>query len=258
MSSLYPIPSHRKTGDIDLYTDSLDESVLSNKQANRRAEHLLFQQGALLLDKTDDNSIEAVMMFKGCKLENHRCFIAQGSSRFMQEVESELHRLLNPILLTLGDSTFKIPSEEFNRLYLPFHTAAHFSGRGLSIHHFCDWYCFVKRYGYRVPSLPFNLVYQDFVTAMTTFCVLYLGLKIDNFTITPSSRNLAERMLKETFHTPYLVKDSVFPMNLVYKVQHFFYSRKNANLSIGSSSFLGAFIGGIKANFREGRFFKAD
>ena len=45
LSTLYPIPSHREGGDIDIYTYSAEPSRMSDKEANRLADELMRIQG---------------------------------------------------------------------------------------------------------------------------------------------------------------------------------------------------------------------
>lgn len=71
LSTLYPIPSHREGGDIDIYTFSGSESI-SDSEANQLADSLIEQQGQKIdVDKTPKHS---VFYFNGILVENHKTF----------------------------------------------------------------------------------------------------------------------------------------------------------------------------------------
>ena len=45
LSTLYPVPTHREGGDIDIYTYAADRAVMSDAEANRLADDLMRRQG---------------------------------------------------------------------------------------------------------------------------------------------------------------------------------------------------------------------
>jgi hypothetical protein len=257
LSPLYPVPAHRKIGDIDIFTLSADHTKLTDEEANRLTEKLLFEQGATLHDAaaTTPDSREVGFDFHDILIENHHMFINLGKDDFNKQVEKLLHRYLAPSTIRLGDYTIGIPSVEFNRLYLPFHTATHFIGRGLSLHHFADWYSFLQRYGFELPEGITDAPFLSFVRAMTFLCVRYLDLGNTDILVTPHEKALADRLLNEVLHTPYLGKQTSPLKAMYFKFRHYAYSRQNAKLSIGCNSLLREATSRIISNIKEGRIF---
>lgn len=257
LSPLYPVPAHRKIGDIDIFTYSADHSKLTDEEANRLTEKLLFEQGATLHDAaaTTPDSREVGFDFHDILIENHHMFINLGRDNLNTQVENLLHRYLAPSTVRLGEYSIGIPSVEFNRLYLPYHTATHFVGRGLSLHHFSDWYCFIQRYGFEIPEGINDVPFISFVKALTFLCTRYLNLGNTDLLVTHHEKMLADRLLNEALHTPYLKKQTSALKTLYYKFRHYSYSRQNAKLSIGCNSLIKETTSRIISNIREGRIF---
>jgi hypothetical protein len=257
LAPLYPTPAHRKIGDIDIYTQSADTSALTDQEANRLIETLLFNIGATYNDEAaiTPDSREIGFILNNILIENHHSFINAGENKFSRIVEQQLQSLNEPSQLTVADGFINIPNPAFNRLYLPYHTATHFAGRGLSLHHFADWYCYLQQYGYNNAEDSSNQVFQHFTHALTYVCTHYLGLNNLSFEASDYEKELAKRLLLETLRKPYLQQTSSTLNNIYNKFCHFFYSRKNARASIGSEPLMKQMTERIICNIREGRIF---
>ena len=73
LSTLYPVPTHRECGDIDIYTFSADKNVLSDEEANRLADEILLKQMAILGESTSRK--HSVFKYKETICENHNMFL---------------------------------------------------------------------------------------------------------------------------------------------------------------------------------------
>jgi hypothetical protein len=218
LSTLYPIPSHREGGDIDIYTYSASKNMSDNK-ANALADTLMMQQG-LDIDckKTPKHSS---FYYKGIPVENHKTFLNVHAYQIAKQMEEVLKERMNPQPVTLGTEEILIPSAEFNTLFVFFHAAQHL-GSGLSIHHLRDWAVLINRYG-----LPKGITDKRLLRAMsafTTLCNQLLGTTVE----VKEEKKFAEKILNEMLHPRYykqpLPKSKI--KIVVYKVKRFIYTQK--------------------------------
>ena len=197
-SSYYPVPSHREGGDIDIYTFSADQSVMSDKEANSLADQLMEQQNI----KVDfEHAKHSVFYYHNVPIENHKSFLDIEELKIAVPVEAELKKVMSPkdIALLDGECTIKIPSSAFNTLFISFHAMQHY-GTGMTLHHLCDWACLLNRQGLQVPQSITNPYYLSMISTLTAFTNKYLGTDVQ----TDSTDEAVDRMMYEILHSPYL------------------------------------------------------
>lgn len=204
-STLYPVPSHREGGDIDIYTCSADKSRLTDEQANLLADTLMEQQG-IEVERTHYK--HSNFIYKGIPIENHKFFVNVKGIKEAIKADEILHRELKPQTVQLAEGRAVVPSGAFNILFIAFHTLQHY-GSGLSLHHLCDWAMILKHYG---PELPEGIGSKPFMQGMygmTRLCNRYLGTSV----AVSGGEKVAEEMMREIFDPPYRtvepVKDKV-------------------------------------------------
>ena len=200
-STCYPVPAHREGGDIDLYTYSADPTVLDDMHANRLAD-LLAEDRGMEVDRKHSEK-HSLFYYKGIPVENHHTLLDTGKYRSAARLEERLHRALDPQPLELPDGGGQVwvPSPEFNTLFLAYHAIQHY-GAGLSLHHLCDWACFVSRYGLRLPPDLDDAKFLGAVEAFTTLARTGLGVDVPDPGL-PMPPGLDKKMLHEVLHSPF-------------------------------------------------------
>ena len=235
-STLYPNPSHREGGDIDIYTCSANQSQLTDVEANHLADTLMGHPG---IEEEGFYYKHSNFHYKGIPIENHKCFLNIKEIKEAVTANEVLLRELKPEKATLAEGEILIPSATFNTLFIAFHSLQHY-GSGLSLHQLCDWAMILKHYGLNIPKEMMQ--YKRFmrgVQAMTLLCQRYLGispaLNADEASSNASKAQvqraieaMAEVMFSEIMHPRYPVLEPVSSKMgiVVYKTKRLFYTHR--------------------------------
>lgn len=198
LSAYYSVPEHREGGDLDIYTYSMDCSVMSDEEANALADHLMVEQGIEVDLSTPKHS---EFCYKGVPIENHKCFLNEYIDPYTKVLDGHLKEVCQPReVYLLGDESVAvpIPSPEFNTLFVAYHAMQHWS-RGLCLHHLCDWACLVNKYGLNIPKYVKEKFFIDDLKAFTAFANCYLGSDIDVY----CPEKVFEILLREVFRYPF-------------------------------------------------------
>ena len=224
LSALYPIPSHREGGDIDIYTYSADTTKMSHEEANNFADQLMREQG---IEVDVEYYKHSNFYYKGIPIENHKCFLNVHESPFFAHADEVLHKYMAPTLTTLPVGEILTPSAKFNTLFLAFHAARHY-GSGLSLHHLCDWVVLINKCGLHMPVEIKDKRFLRFVDVLTMLCNKYLGT---NVPVAVADEMLANELLDEMLNPKY--PDDVTNKSrlavFVYKLQRFYHNHRLAN-----------------------------
>lgn len=217
LSTLYPVPSHREGGDIDIYTCSADKSRLSDAEANQLADTLMKQQG---IDVEYIFYKHSHFNYKGIPIENHKFFVNVKGIKEARKANKILHRELKPITVELAEGRIAVPSPAFNTLFIAFHTLQHY-GSGISLHHLCDWAMILKHYGLNMPEEMKSKKFMRGVCAMTQLCNRYLGTSI----AVKDNEKVVDEMLIEIFDSPYKTVEPVKSKLgiIIYKTKRLLY-----------------------------------
>ena len=235
-STLYPNPSHREGGDIDIYTCSANQSQLTDVEANHLADTLMGHPG---IEEEGFYYKHSNFHYKGIPIENHKCFLNIKEIKEAVTANEVLLRELKPEKATLAEGEILIPSATFNTLFIAFHSLQHY-GSGLSLHQLCDWAMILKHYGLNIPKEMMQ--YKRFmrgVQAMTLLCQRCLGispaLNADEASSNASKAQvqraieaMAEVMFSEIMHPRYPVLEPVSSKMgiVVYKTKRLFYTHR--------------------------------
>ena len=87
LSSYYPTPSYREGGDLDIYTYSMDPSVMSDEEANHLADKLMMEQG---IEVETINPKHSEFHYQGVPVENHHYFLNEYSIRYAKSINAYL------------------------------------------------------------------------------------------------------------------------------------------------------------------------
>ena len=243
-STLYPIPSHREGGDIDIFTYSAAPDDLSHKEANCLADTLIQEQG---IEVDTSYPKHSHFYYNNIPVENHKTFVNVNSYKTAQLIEETLIKCMNPKETILATGKILTPSPEFNSLFIACHALQHY-GSGLALHHLCDWAIILKNYGLLIPNEIQDKKILNGFAALTTLSNLYLGttIPVDGGDI------IAKEMLQEILHPQYSVNN---PKKnrvgiLVYKTKRLLYNHRIKNRILTSSltkRILSSIVAHIKA-----------
>ena len=177
LSALYPIPSHRKFLDIDIYQ-------MGDYQ---QADELLQQHFKIAVH--EDAHHHTKYNFDGITIENHFDFLNCHDHRSNRRYEVILKEQVSHDLrqVKLGEESLLLPSPTFNALFLMRHTTGHFAAGQISLRYLCDWYLFLQKQGKYVDWSYVTSVYQQY--NMHQFVATLQGILEDYFSL-PSYPNL--------------------------------------------------------------------
>ena len=232
-STLYPIPSHREGGDIDIYTYSADKSRMSDQEANAFADTLIQNQSIVV----DFHSYKhSNFNYKGIPIENHKIFLDVKDIKEAVRANKILYSELKPRIVELAECKIQIPSPAFNSLFIAFHAMQHY-GRGITFHHLCDWAIILKHFDLLIPDEMKRLRFYQGVKALTCLCNNFLGTNVP----VDGVERLANEMMQEILHPKF---ESVVPAKskvgiIVYKTRRFLHryqlKERVFNLSLSKS-----------------------
>ena len=212
-STLYPVPAHREGGDIDIYTWSADKSRMSDHEANQLADKLMKLQGIGVEYHSYKHSN---FNYKGVPVENHKCFLDVKEFKEAIQANEILVREFKPISVKLSEGQVQIPSPTFNAFFIVFHALQHY-GRGIALHHLCDWTIILKHYGWLIPEEMKGDRFLNAVKAMTHICNEYLGTNVH----VEGDKELVNEMIQEILDPTFKVE--IPPMSkvniFIYKVR---------------------------------------
>ena len=231
-SALYPVPSHREGGDIDIYTYSACKTKMSDKQANDLADQLMIKQG---IDVDLHSYKHSNFNYKGIPIENHKCFLNIGAFNVAREVDVILNEIVNPQPTELLDGECKIytPSIEFNTLFISFHAAQH-CGTGLSLHHLFDWAVIINRYGLQIPEQLKDFHFRRWMAIMTQLSNRLLGTSVP----VEGGEKYVDEILQEMLYPKYEHKTEPVKGKLgilIYKTKRFVHRNRLLSIALGGS-----------------------
>lgn len=169
MSLYYPTPSHRHFGDIDIYLfDRFDEAIRALRNEGQNIDDSYYRHYEFPLD--------------GINIECHRFFVETRINDVNARIEQELQALAAESGHDAESPEIRLPSPDFNALYLSRHSSWHFARESISLRDLCDWTLFLKREADRIDTEAFLRRIREnrlekFVSIMTDICREHLGLQ---------------------------------------------------------------------------------
>jgi hypothetical protein len=223
LSTLYPIPSHREGGDIDIYTYSAAPDKLTDNEANSLADTLIQEQG---IEVDTSYPKHSHFYYNNIPIENHKTFVNVKDYKEAPLVNETLIKQMNPQKTELPAGDILTPSPAFNTLFIALHAFQHY-GSGLALHHLCDWAVILKNYGLNIPDTITGTKLLKGFAALTFLCNKYLGTNIQ---ITGDD-DISQSMLDEILSPKYSENNP--PNNkigvLIYKTKRLLYNHKIKN-----------------------------
>lgn len=167
-STLYPIPSHRQCGDIDIYLNG------DYHRGNRALE-------SLGLEIDYDYFVHSCTTFKGIEIENHQYFVNPDINATSSYIESQLEQLANSATTHPIVSNALMPSADFALLFTLRHLSWHYARESIKIRDLCDWALLLTRCKEDIETQYIMQTLQRsglerFAAILTTLAVNYLGI----------------------------------------------------------------------------------
>jgi hypothetical protein len=132
LSLNYPIPNHRKSGDIDIYLFG----------EHKKADKLIHDKFGVDVDNSHHH--HTIFYFKEVSVENHYDFLNVHVRKSNLRIEKVLKELANKDYIEAGNVI--LPSAEFNAIHLLRHCAAHFASTKMNMRQVLDWGFFMEKH----------------------------------------------------------------------------------------------------------------
>ncbi|MHC1690621.1 MAG: nucleotidyltransferase family protein [Bacteroidales bacterium] len=254
LSELYPDPSHRECGDIDIYLFG------DYEKGNKVIEEL-----GIEVDK--EGSKHSKFYFKGVPVENHKTFLNVEYTKADKNLEMHLYKILYEQgfdTIMIDDAQVRIPTPDFTAIFLSRHDITHFLASGLVLRHFCDLALFFEKNRARIDFANFEKVMREYgqynlICSFLAIGQMHLGVpeeSLPDFSIDRQQMTtLANRVLEDTFYNKYRSIDKKeietmwVPRRKLLGLKQLFRSKWKYD-SIENGLFLKSFIFRIYQNFQ--------
>ncbi len=204
LSLLYPVPSHRPCGDIDIW--------LHGDQ--QRADSLLSREMGIKIDEGHHH--HTVFHVDGAMVENHYDFLNIHAHLSSRQLERELKRLAasGGETVMVGGSEVILAPADFNALFLLRHAGAHFAAEEIKLRHVLDWVVFLNRYSKEVDWDSFLQTVRRqnmhrLLHCLNGICIEHFGVPASVFPPFERDRDLEERVLQDILHPQYPDKSAL-------------------------------------------------
>ena len=242
LSLNYPVPSHRPTGDIDVYLfgewERADRAIVSKKK--------------IKIDNSHHH--HSVFNFEGRSVENHYDFLNVYAHRSSRRIESILKTRVTYdwTEYNIDGATLRLPGANFNALFLLRHNASHFASVDMNLRQVLDWLLFVKQYHKQVDwTWLYGILHQEnmirFANTLNTIGVEYLGFDRSLFPEIEEDNALVRRVFNEILSPAYSEKeDGTLGKSLWVKPTRWWHNRWKHKLCY-SDSLLSSFLNSLYA-----------
>jgi hypothetical protein len=146
LAQLYPRPSHRECGDLDIYLSGREDSFEKGNEVIRK----------MGIAVEYDGSKHSKFYYKGIPVENHKNFLNVNTTQVDKNLERELVLILQEQQcgsLELGGVSASIPPPDFQMIFLTRHAITHFLASGLVLRHLYDFGIFYAAHAHAIDLL---------------------------------------------------------------------------------------------------------
>lgn len=226
----YPRPEHRESGDIDIYL--MGDYGKGNE---------IIESMGIEVDKKGKK--HSNFFFKGIPIENHKTFLNVSGSLIDRHLESELSRILHEQgtdTILLDDVPVRIPTPDFQAIFLTRHAIVHFLSSGLVMRYICDLALIFTTRSDRIDMPRFEKIMREEGQFMLLCSFLSIGAKCLKMSRIKCCENqseqefvakLSERVLEEAFLNIYrsISKEDLLKMAVIKRkllgIKRFFSSK---------------------------------
>ena len=216
----YPVPSHRPTGDIDIYLPDW-----------KKGDGIIRRMG-IRVDAGHEH--HTTFTFSGVMVENHYDFINTKAHRDAPKIEAKLKALAangsREHLLPDGTKIL-LPSADFNVIFLIRHLGQHFAGERITLRQILDYGLFLQKKGDSVhwsEIAPFikEMGIWTFFNQINAICEDYLGLRLDGVPEVERDEVLEKRILEDVLHPEFAEEKPSAPIPvLAFKARRWWHNR---------------------------------
>lgn len=229
----YPIPSHRGSGDIDIYLIDEDGNPAAEK-GNQIARSILGLKVML-----EENEHHSQFVFKGITVENH--YELMGANRRGKE-ELYLKQLLKKMAIQGNDNgIFILPSYTFNVIFMLMHMFTHFYHGQMSLRLLCDYFTLHQNHHNEIDWECVSSALEkgnmaSFYNGVIGIITKYLKLDIKYSPLFVAEDNLTFRLIKDmcTYNPAENHGWNVFRHHIEHRWHYSFFQKKNVLESIAS------------------------
>ncbi|MBQ9138121.1 MAG: nucleotidyltransferase family protein [Alistipes sp.] len=218
LAALYSEPSHRQSGDIDIYL--MGDYERGNKVASSIGCNVKY-----------DYFVHSEFGVDGVNVENHHYFINPNinhTARYIQKVLSDLVCNHSPHPIVSGAL---MPSAEFATLFLTRHSSWHYAREAIRLRDICDWGVFLNHYRDSIDSATVmqhlvNSGLERYASVITTLAEQVLGIS-SPLPFADKQSDLSARVLEDilTFENEQKHRKIGFLRTFMHKIRNRF-SRK--------------------------------
>ncbi|MGN1152475.1 MAG: nucleotidyltransferase family protein [Candidatus Gastranaerophilaceae bacterium] len=237
----YPDPQKRFGGDIDIVNikrGTIPEK--SMKKSSFEVDKLAKKAGSEV--DTEHGVKHSIVRYKGMPIENHRTFLnIKNNIPMFKKMNDYLLKHIDPVEQILPNGTkIKVPSKEFNTVFISFHAMQHFASGNVNFHHLADWAVHVQKHGLKVPEEAKGTMFEKFMYAFTNLANKHLGTNVK----VPENKKLEDEILSQMLNPgkptaqmiPPKTKNPIRVIAFKLKRMQASVNKQNAILGEGASS----------------------
>ena len=185
----WPDPSHRTSGDLDIWLFG----------RSREADDLLRKERNVEISNSHHH--HTVFMLRDRLVENHYDFVNTASHRSNRAYERKL-KAMATLESAVPCDGFYIPGPQLEALFNLRHMALHFSAVGCTLRHLMDWGFMAMAHRGKVDWKEVMQAAREagmyrFLCALNTICIEDLGFDASCFPVMERERVLADRMIDD-------------------------------------------------------------
>lgn len=247
LASCYPVPSHRPTGDIDIFLGRGGAtSPFGQKDVWKEADDVIHEKLGVKIDNTHHH--HSVFVYKRYSVEDHFDFINVHDHRSSREFERRLKRMAAESYKVHPECPdLCLPSDDFNALFLLKHCSGHFASTEINLRQVLDWLLFMRTHH---DSIDWKMLYDSlkefglmrFANILSAIGVNYLGMSSSEFYAMEKDEALNLRVLKDILSPEFKEReDGTLLSGLWVKPRRFWHNRWKHRLCY-RDSFVSGFI----------------
>ncbi|MBQ5844373.1 MAG: nucleotidyltransferase family protein [Alistipes sp.] len=189
LASLYPTPSHRQSGDIDVY-------LMGDY---KRGNSIISKKG---IKVKYDFFVHSEFGINGINVENHLYFVNPNVNKTGMRVQELLSQISSTLPHPIVEGAL-MPSPEFNALFLTRHSSWHYAREGVHLREVCDWSIFLQKSGESLDKKSIVAMLREcglerYASIMTTIARKYLDINV-SLPFDNTYDQLAERVKEDIF-----------------------------------------------------------
>jgi len=197
----YPVPEHRRTGDIDIYL--CREDGAGGGETAREGDLSMREKMGITALRTRGGR-HSHLMFEGVLVENHYELsdTCRGGER-ARRLEGVLRRLAGEgVKKRTGEKMgYVLPEADFNAIFLIWHLGVHFCMGLASLRQLCDILMFLKSHHDEIEWPMVSTVWKDagmteFAAAVGALLRKYLGMPLEWMPVGECARGMEDRVME--------------------------------------------------------------